>query len=95
MGNHQIGRDIVSTAVAMREAAAIKILDRACEGCWGADAEFDDEAHPSTPFGRILNDAFAAGKDFITQDPTNTEWEHEEAWYDEVMTPFRNRYGLV
>ena len=61
MGNHQAGRAMVRTAVALAENTQMEplaILDAACNEYRGCDAEFDGEGFPGTPFGDLLVRAF-------------------------------------
>ena len=104
MGNHHVGRAMVATATALAEHSGLEplaILDIACEPYRGADAEFDDEIEPWCPFGQLLIRAFDpnGGYKTVTLDkPYRRESfvddATEEAWYEKVYEPFRERYGF-
>ena len=90
MGNHEAGRAMVATAVALSEHSdlePLEILDIACEPWRGCDAEFGDAARPSTPFAELLSRAFP-GVD-TSDDPDG------ELWYEHVYSPFSERYHLI
>ena len=92
MGNHDAGRAMVHTAVALRENTdlpALEILDKSAEPARGRDAEFDDATDPDHTFGRLLIEAFAPGQTFDV-----TTEQGEEHWYSQVIEPFSKRYGL-
>ena len=100
MGNHDAGRAMVNTALALLDASQdmepMKILDVACEPWRGADAEFDDEMFWDRPFGQLIQKAFEPpGFDF---DPTRVTPEgfrvDEDMWFDQIYEPFRKRYNL-
>ena len=85
MGNHQAGRAMVQTAVALVENTQMEplaILDIACNPWRGCDAEFDDAAWPGTPFGDLLVRAFPEAKD-----------DFDEG--DGAYWAFSERYGLI
>ena len=94
MGNHDAGRAMVATATALAEHSELEplaILDIACEPYRGPDAEFDDEMEPEYPFGQLLIRAFDpdGGHGAALVDDVA-----EEAWYEKVYEPFKERYGF-
>lgn len=96
MGNHDAGRAMVlaATMAAKRtsvldRAAALAILDEACEPYRGADAEFGDDCTPDTEFGKLLTIAFAPeGAD------ESCYRDYPDRWDEEVYDAFSKRYGL-
>ena len=93
MGNHDAGRTMVRCAEALFDQmdktgqTPLEILDIACKGFDGCDAEFDDATHPNEKFGKLITMAF--GKDYDpSEDPDG------EVWDDTVYEPFSDRYGL-
>ena len=90
MGNHEAGRAMVATAVALSQHSdlePLEILDIACEPWRGCDAEFDDAAWPGTPFGDLLGRAFPG--------PDMSDDSDGDLWYAHVYRPFRDRYHLI
>ncbi len=98
MGNHDIGRGMNAAAKGFwagrngqpepTKEEALKFLDAVGEEWRGADAEFDDYTWPDEPLGRLLNIAFG---------PWNGNEEDDkwmDSWYDEIETPFRERYDF-
>ena len=90
MGNHDVGRGMSAAArgfwagngdAPVTKEKALAVLDAAAESYRGADAEFDDEADPNTPLGRLMEAAFGPWK--------GDDWD---SWYETVYRPFRNRY---
>ena len=87
MGNHQAGRAMVQTAVALVENSELDpmaILDIACEQWRGCDAEFDDNAYPGTPFGDLIVRAFPDAQ---------PQYEDEDEG-DSSYWEFSARYGF-
>jgi len=95
MGNHHAGRSMVLTTlalVAQREKTGqtpLEILDIACEPYRGCDAEFDDDLWYSTPFGKLVQEAFDPGLIYNPDADEDGDW-----WYENVSRKFSDRYGL-
>ena len=102
MGNHVVGAAVVYTAVVLAAMAdktgqtPLEILDIACEpykkppeARFGYDAEFDGAYYPEQPFGKFLLKAFQPG---VEHDPATDE--DGEWWWENVIEPFRKRYGF-
>lgn len=100
MGNHDAGRAMVAVGCALADQrektgqSAREILDIACKDYRGCDAEFDDDAHPDYPFGKLITEAFMPeggppeGMDsFTTED--GSDW-----WFENVYKKFSDAYGL-
>ena len=91
MGNHDAGRAMVlAVETAMKfapDADPMEVLDQACTPYRGADAEFDDDCHPSTVFGHVLTRAFLPDYDPAAD-------EDGEIWFDRVYMALKDRYGL-
>ena len=99
MGNHDAGHAMVQIATALAAQRGktgqtpLEILDIACSEYRGCDAEFDDDAVPSTTFGELITEGFMPeggkpdGLDLSTED--GFEW-----WYENVYGKFSERYGL-
>lgn len=103
MGNHQAGRAMVQTALALSDQryktgqTAIEILDIACEPWRNCDAEFDEEYFPDRPFGKLLQEAFADGKEYSEGYVFDTTVDDEgfwDWWSDNVLDRFRQRYNF-
>lgn len=95
MGNHAVGRAMVAIATTAAERrkegeSALDILDMAADRSEirGADAEFDDACHEDGPFRDLLIEAFGNGASFADAE------DDEDAFYDQVLKPFDERYGL-
>lgn len=96
MGNHAIGRAMVSIATALVERrregeTALDILDMAADRSEirGTGAEFDGACYEDDMFRDLLIEAFANGEEFDTDDD-----DEMDAFYDRVIEPFSKRYGL-
>ena len=93
MGNHDAGRAMVQTALALDDQSErtgqtpLEILDIACAPYRGYDAEFDDERGPDHQFGRLLGRAFLEGLDYDSETDEDGEW-----WYENVVERFSQRY---
>ena len=93
MGNHDAGRAMVKCAEALFDQmektgqTALEILDIACKGYEGCDAEFDDSADPDQKFGKLITMAFAPEYDKSTD-------LNGEGWFFNAYDPFSQRYGL-
>lgn len=83
----------VATALAdQREKTgqtAMEILDTACSGYRGCDAEFDDALFPGDVFGNLVAEAFGVKDYDPASDPDG------DVWYEMVHAPFKQRYGLT
>ena len=92
MGNHVAGRAMVRAVEAIMKVAPdtppLAILDEACRGYEGCDAEFDDERCDDRPFGQVLGRAFNPEYDGAA-DPD------DDVWFETVVIPFSERYGLT
>ena len=98
MGNHDAGRAMVITAVALKKAnpemPPLEILDAACEPYRNTDAEFDDDTFHGEPFAKIIQEAFAPNLEFGDGTDADGYWLLEDEFYDLVISPFRKRYNL-
>lgn len=106
MGNHTAGALIVGIAVAMNERrrenetardVLSAAMDRAMSSSgFSTDVEFDDDATPDSPFGKLLIEVYKpesrdAGE---YEDDDDGDGEGYDLYYDEVYGPFREEYGL-
>ncbi len=93
MGNHDAGRAMVQTALALDDQSektgqtALEILDIACSPYRRYDAEFDDERDPGRQFGQLLGRAFLEGLEYDSEADDDGEW-----WYENVIRKFSQRY---
>ena len=93
MGNHDAGRAMVQTALALDDQSektgqtALEILDIACSPYRRYDAEFDDERGPDRQFGQLLGRAFLEGLEYDSEADEDGEW-----WYENVVERFSQRY---
>ncbi len=102
MGNHDAGRAMNGAAEAWWDGRgsasppdkekALAVLDMICGRWKGSDAEFDDDAEPGTPLGRLMAIAFDASPEALA--PNTGGEEDGEAWYDGPYTAFQKRYEL-
>ena len=98
MGNHDVGRAMAAAArgfwagnedAPVTKEKALKVLDAAAEQFRGADAEFDDEADPEQPLGRLLVIAFGP-----YPAPGQEPDADGEGWYEGIYRPFSDRYNF-
>ena len=94
MGNHEAGRVMVETALALDEVLGktgqtpIEILDIACRPYRGCDAEFEEAIFPEHPFGQLPGHVFLDGPYDAQDDPEG------DPWWDKVVEKFKKRYEL-
>ena len=78
--------------------SALEILDIACMPWRNTDAEFDEEKMPDRPFGKLIMEAFAEGREFRPGYIYSLENEDADDFYDWWSEGpggrFRDRYGL-
>ena len=95
MGNHDAGRAMVQTTLALDGQSektgqtALEILDIACSPYRGCDAEFDDEPDPNRQFGQLLGRAFLEGLEYDSETDEDGAW-----WYENVIERFSQRYAF-
>ena len=95
MGNHDAGRAMVQTALALDGQSektgqtALESLDIACSPYRGYDAEFDDERGPDRQFGQLLGRAFLRGLEYDSEADEDGAW-----WYENVIERFSRRYAF-
>ena len=104
MGNHQAGRAMVNTAEALSRVrdksgqSAMEILDAACTAYKGYDAEFDDSCSPGEVFRDLIEEAFGpfefSKKPEDFKDQQSYLDAKDDAWWEQVYEPFRDRYEL-
>ena len=70
------------------DAKPMDILDEACDGWQGSDAEFDDDTNPDQIFGKLMTEAF-------NPEYREDEDDHGDVWWDTVYEPFKLRYKLT
>ena len=96
MGNHEAGRAMVQTALALDDQSEktgqtpLEILDIACTAYRRYDAEFDDDPWPDHQFGQLLGRAFLEGREYNPSSDEDGEW-----WYENVVQNFMQRYGFI
>ena len=103
MGNHTAGRAMAQTAVALagqRERTgqtALDMLDIACAPWGNCDAEFDEEDMPDRPFGQLLVEAFADGREYrpgYVYTGENEDADDYWWWSENVSARFSERFNL-